>query len=86
MSLSPAKSEIQTAPRLAALALGAVALGALAIGALAIGGLAIGGMAVRKTKFCRIEIDELTARRLRVLESNAAHSADMERCAATEEG
>jgi hypothetical protein len=51
-----------------ALAVGAVALGAFAIGAIAIGRLAIGGLVVRRAKLS-VEIDDLTVRRLRVLEA-----------------
>jgi hypothetical protein len=55
-----------------ALALGAVALGAFAIGAIAIGRLAIGVMVVRRAKLGSLEIDDLTVRRLRVLETTPA--------------
>ena len=47
----------------------AVAFGAFAIGAVAIGRLAIGGLAVRKVKLGSVEIDDLTVRRLHVLET-----------------
>jgi hypothetical protein len=57
------------AAHVGALAIGAAALGAFAIGAMAIGRLAIGGLAVRKAKFGAVEIDDLTVRRLHVLES-----------------
>jgi len=53
-----------------ALAAGAVAFGALAIGALAIGRLAIGGMTIKKARFNVLEVDELTVRKLRVVEQN----------------
>lgn len=49
-------------------ALGALAVGAFAIGALAIGRLVVGLMAIGKAKFKSVEIDELTVRRLQVLE------------------
>ncbi len=57
------------AAQIGAVAVGAAALGAFAIGALAIGRLAIGGLAVRKAKFGSVEIDDLTVRRLQVLET-----------------
>jgi hypothetical protein len=53
---------------LLALWLGAVALGALAIGAVAIGNVAVGRLAIGKARFRELEVDELTVRRLRVLE------------------
>jgi len=53
---------------LAAFAIGAVALGALAIGALAIGTLAVGRLAIGRGRIKTLEIDDLTVRRLRVLE------------------
>jgi hypothetical protein len=52
-----------------ALAVGAFALGALAVGALAIGALAIGRLEIRKARLGEVEIDELTVRRFRVLET-----------------
>ena len=55
-----------------AAALGAVAVGAVAIGALAIARLAIGSMAVKCARFGKVEIDELTVRRLRVLDATRA--------------
>jgi hypothetical protein len=51
-----------------ALALGAAAFGAVAIGALAIGRLAVGRSVIKKVRFGTLEIDELTVRKLRVLE------------------
>jgi hypothetical protein len=60
--------ERRLALSLPAAAAGALAFGALAIGAIAIARLAIGGMAVKKAKFGSVEIDELTVRRLRVIE------------------
>jgi hypothetical protein len=53
---------------LLALALGAAAFGAVAIGALAIGRLAVGRLVIRKARFSALEVDELTVRRLRVVE------------------
>jgi uncharacterized membrane protein YbhN (UPF0104 family) len=56
------------ASRMPALAVGAAALGALALGAVAIGRLAVGGLTVRKARFRSVEIEDLTVRRLCVLE------------------
>jgi len=47
---------------------GALAMGALALGAVAIGALAIGRLNVRHARFGRLVVDDLTVRRLRVLE------------------
>jgi hypothetical protein len=44
-------------------------LGAFAIGAVAIGSLAIGGLVVRRAKFGSVEVDDLTVRRLHLLEA-----------------
>ena len=55
---------------LIAIALGAAAFGAVAIGALAIGRLAVGRLVIKKARFAALEVDELTVRRLRVLEGN----------------
>lgn len=62
-----------------ALATGAVATGALAVGALAVGALAIGALAIGRMKIRRaeaqtlrlgkVEIDDLTVKRLRVIET-----------------
>ena len=54
-------------------AIGALALGALAVGALAIGALAIGRLRILRADadrvhFGTVEIDDLTVRRLRVIE------------------
>jgi ornithine cyclodeaminase/alanine dehydrogenase-like protein (mu-crystallin family) len=49
-------------------AAGALALGALAIGAVAIGTLVIGRLAVGKLRLRHVVIDDLTVRRLRVLD------------------
>ena len=56
------------AARIGAMALGAMALGAFALGAVAIGRLAVGGLFIRKARLGSVEIDDLTVRRLRVLE------------------
>jgi hypothetical protein len=69
MRLSPTQRATLPATQMVALALGATALGALAIGAVAIGRLAIGGLVVRKARFRSVEIDDLTVRRLHVLEA-----------------
>lgn len=47
----------------------AVATGAMAIGAVAIAALAIGRLAVKRAKFDSIEIDELTIRRIRIIDA-----------------
>ena len=47
---------------------GAIAMGALALGAVAIGALAIGRLHVRRASFGKLEVDDLTVRRFRVLE------------------
>jgi hypothetical protein len=69
MKFSLIKRATLPATQMAALALGAAALGVLAIGAVAIGRLTIGGLGVRKARFQSVEIDDLTVRRLRVLEA-----------------
>jgi hypothetical protein len=51
-----------------AIAVGALAFGAIAIGALAIARLAIGELTVKKARFRSVEIDDLTVRRLRVID------------------
>ena len=60
---------------LPALAVAALAIGAFAIGALAIGSLAIGRFAMGKGKIRKLEIDELTVRRFRVIEGGKQNSA-----------
>jgi hypothetical protein len=64
---------------LLAIALGAAALGALAIGAVAIGRLAIGRVAIKKARFGALEVDELTVRKLRVLERDRTASSRHDR-------
>jgi hypothetical protein len=49
-----------------AVAVGSLALGALAVGALAIGALAVGRLDIRQARLRKVEIDDLTVRRLRV--------------------
>jgi hypothetical protein len=63
------------AASLLALALGAAAFGAVAIGALAIGRLAVGRLAIKKARFHVLEVDELTVRKLHVLEESASGDA-----------
>ena len=53
---------------LLALALGAAALGAVALGALAIGRVVVNGLVIKRARFGAIEVDDLTVRRLRVVE------------------
>jgi hypothetical protein len=55
-----------------ALAVGAVALGAVAIGAMAIGRLLVGRLVIKKARFGALEVDELTVRKLRVVEASGA--------------
>jgi hypothetical protein len=63
---------------LPAVAAGALALGALAIGALAIGSLVIGRMAVNRLRLRHVVIDDLTVRRLRVLDKEPrGHPTDI---------
>jgi hypothetical protein len=69
MTPGPIRRATVPATRLVAPALGAAALGALAIGAVAIGTMAINGLVVRRARFRSVEIDDLTVRRLRVLEA-----------------
>ena len=61
------RSKAIPAASLLAAALGAVAFGAFAIGAVAIGRLAVGRLVIKRARF-GTEVDELTVRRLRVLE------------------
>src|ERR1700738_2742136 len=58
---------------LLALALGAAAFGAVAIGALAIGRLVVGHLVIKKARFNALEVDELTVRKLRVVEHEGPH-------------
>jgi hypothetical protein len=58
---------------LLAVALGAVAFGAFAIGAVAIGRLAVGRLVIKRARFGALEVDELTVRKLRVLEHEGEH-------------
>jgi hypothetical protein len=58
----------EAATAIVVLAVGAVAFGALAVGALAIGRLAVGRLVIRKARFKVLEVDELTVRRLQIVE------------------
>ncbi len=62
------QSKAVPASSLLALALGAAAFGAVAIGALAIGRLAVGRLVIKKARFSALEVDDLTVRKLRVVE------------------
>jgi len=53
---------------ISAIAVGALACDAIAIGALAIARLAISQLTVKKARFRSVEIDDLTVRRLHVIE------------------
>jgi hypothetical protein len=53
---------------LLALALGAAAFGAVVIGALAIGRLVVGRLVIKKARFGALEVDELTVRKMRIVE------------------
>jgi hypothetical protein len=65
----PAPPVARPAPNsLALFALGAAAFGALAVGALAIGSVAVGRLAIGRGRIKKLEIGDLTVRRLRVLE------------------
>jgi hypothetical protein len=68
------QSKPSPAASLLALALGAAAVGAVAIGALAIGRLAVGRLTIRKARFGALEVDELTVRKLRVVEHEGPRS------------
>jgi hypothetical protein len=62
------RSRATTAPSLLALAMGAAACGAIAIGALAIGQLVVGRLIIKRARFGTLELDQLTVRRLRILD------------------
>ena len=62
------QSQATPAASLMALALGAAAFGAVAIGALAIGRLAVGRLVIKRARFSALQVDDLTVRRLRVIE------------------
>jgi hypothetical protein len=68
------QSKTIPAVSLLALALGAAGFGAVAIGALAIGRLAVGRLVIKKARFSKLEVDELTVRRLRVVEHEGPKS------------
>jgi hypothetical protein len=65
-----ARSKANPGTGLLALALGAAAVGAVAIGAVAIGRLAVGGLVIKRARFGALEVDELTVRKLRVVEQD----------------
>jgi hypothetical protein len=69
------QSKAAPATSLLALAVGAAAFGAVAIGALAIGRLTVGRLTIRKARFNVLEVDQLTVRRLRVLEGTTSDHA-----------
>ena len=62
------RSKAVPAGNLLALALGAAAFGAVAIGALAIGRLVVGRLVIKKARFGALEVDELTVRKMRIVE------------------
>ena len=67
------RAEAVPATSILALAIGAAAFGAIAVGAVAIGRLALGRVTVKKARVQAIEVDDLTVRRLRVLEYDGPH-------------
>jgi hypothetical protein len=69
----PVTVQSRAAPiaNLLAVALGAAAVGAIAIGAVAISRLAIDRAVIKRARFGKLEVDELTVRRLRVVENSA---------------
>jgi hypothetical protein len=69
------RSDAAPATSLLALAVGAAAFGVLAIGALAIGRLAVGRLTIKKARFNALEVDELTVRKLRILEEVSSDEA-----------
>jgi hypothetical protein len=62
------QSKAVPAASVLALALGAAAFGAMAVGALAVGRIAVGRLAIKKARLGALEVDELTVRKLRVVE------------------
>ncbi len=68
------RSKAVPAASLLALALGAAAFGAVAIGALAVGRLVVGRLVIKKARFAALEVDELTVRKLRVVEHEGPKS------------
>jgi hypothetical protein len=62
------QSKTVPATSLLALALGAAAFGAVAVGALAIGRVAVGRLVIKKARFGALEVDQLTVRKLRVVD------------------
>jgi hypothetical protein len=72
------QSKAVPAASLLALALGAAAFGAVAIGALASGPHGVGRMVIKKARFGALEVDELTVRKLRVLEHEAVRANELD--------
>jgi hypothetical protein len=69
------RAEAVPATSMIALAIGAAAFGAVAVGALAIGRLVLGRVTVKKARL-PLEVDELTVRKLRVLEYEGPRSLE----------
>ena len=62
-------SQPKTIPATSLLALApCAAFGAIAIGALAVGRIAVGRLAIKKARLGALYVDELTVRKLRVVE------------------
>src|SRR6516225_1119464 len=57
---------------LLAFALGAAAVGAIAIGALVVSRVAIDRLSIRRARFAKLEVDELTVRKLHVVENSGS--------------
>lgn len=76
--LPPVKSPALATGALAVgtLAVGSLAVAALAVGALAIGALAIGRLEMRQGRIRKLQIDDLTVGRLRVVETANAGVPD----------
>ena len=66
------QSNVAPVANLLAFALGAAAVGALAIGALAINRVAIDRVAIKRARFGKLEVDELTVRKLHVVENSGS--------------
>lgn len=61
-----------------AFALGVAAIGAVAIGALAVGRLAIDRVAIKRARFGKLEVDELTVRKLHFVEKSESSRDGLE--------
>ena len=68
--LSSVSSKQQSLTAMLAGSVAAIAAGAVAIGAIAIGALAIGRLVVKRAKFDKMEIGELTIRRIHFIDSS----------------